>query len=98
MKSGEDTPLEQIRVCAEICIRCLESDPQKRPEIRHIIEALNETESVMPDRQSIAEMHNDTESMDESIEAGTMSTLLVGNSCSSHTTVSFLEIMLQIDG
>ncbi|PVH33863.1 hypothetical protein PAHAL_8G080700 [Panicum hallii] len=76
MKSGEDTPLEQIRVCAEICIRCLESDPQKRPEIRHIIEALNETESVMPDRQSIAEMHNDTESMDESIEAGTMSTLL----------------------
>jgi serine/threonine protein kinase len=76
MKSGEDTPLEQIRVCAEICIRCLESDPQKRPEIRHIIEALNETESVMPDRQSIAEMHNDTESMDDSIEAGTMSTLL----------------------
>lgn len=97
MKSGEDTPLEQIRVCTEICICCLESNPEKRPEIQHIIEVLDETESITPDRQC-TKMHNDTESMDESIEAGTMSTLLVGNSCSSHTTSSFLEIMLQIDG
>ncbi|RLM70060.1 hypothetical protein C2845_PM17G06520 [Panicum miliaceum] len=76
MKSGEDTPLEQIRVCAEICIYCLESNPEKRPEIQHIIQALDETECITPDRQCIAEMHNETESMDESIEVATMSTLL----------------------
>ncbi|KAK8447555.1 hypothetical protein SEVIR_8G091300v4 [Setaria viridis] len=67
-KSGEDTPLEQIRGCAEICIRCSDYNPQKRPAIQRIIEALDETESMTPDTQRIIEMLNDTESMDEFIE------------------------------
>ncbi|RCV37781.1 hypothetical protein SETIT_8G089800v2 [Setaria italica] len=68
LKSGEDVPLEQIRVCAEICIRCCHYNPKKRPAIQRIIEALDETESMTPDTQRIIEMLNDTESMDEFIE------------------------------
>ena len=89
MKSGEDIPLEQIRVCAEIGTCCLDSDPKKRPDIRHVIETLDETESIMSDRQCITEMHNDTESMDKSIELGTISTLLVGNSCLTQPHLSW---------
>ncbi|CAN6371443.1 unnamed protein product [Urochloa humidicola] len=70
--SRQDTPLEQIRVCAEICIRCLDANPNKRPQIQRIVEALNETESMMPDTQRVIEMLND---MDESNEIG-MGTIL----------------------
>ncbi|CAO2148442.1 unnamed protein product [Urochloa humidicola] len=44
MMSGEE--LDQIKVCAEISIDCLDSNPDNRPEIQRIIEALNETESM----------------------------------------------------
>ncbi|CAL4981721.1 unnamed protein product [Urochloa decumbens] len=73
--SGEDTMLEQIRVCAEICIRCLDSNPNKRPATQNIIEALVEMESMTPDTERIIEMLNDTESMIEFIKDG-MGTLL----------------------
>ncbi|XP_066341227.1 cysteine-rich receptor-like protein kinase 44 [Miscanthus floridulus] len=38
--------LEQIRVCVEIGIMCIDSNPDNRPDLRHIIRVLNEMESM----------------------------------------------------
>uniref|UniRef100_A0ACD5ZE59 Uncharacterized protein n=1 Tax=Avena sativa TaxID=4498 RepID=A0ACD5ZE59_AVESA len=43
-KSEGDTCFEQIRVCAEIGIECIDPNPDKRPlSIHHIVAQLNET-------------------------------------------------------
>uniref|UniRef100_A0A453HHK4 non-specific serine/threonine protein kinase n=1 Tax=Aegilops tauschii subsp. strangulata TaxID=200361 RepID=A0A453HHK4_AEGTS len=42
-QSQKDIQLEQIRVCAEIGIECIESNPLKRPVTHHIIARLPET-------------------------------------------------------
>lgn len=61
--SVEDTWLQQVRVCAEIGISCLDPDPEKRPDARHIIEILVETESTEEFTET-----DETESMDEPSE------------------------------
>jgi hypothetical protein len=38
--------MEQIRVCAQIGIECTDNNPAKRPVIQHIIDRLDETESI----------------------------------------------------
>jgi hypothetical protein len=38
--------LEEIRVCAEVAIRCIHSEPVSRPGMLEIIEILNDTESM----------------------------------------------------
>uniref|UniRef100_M8ARH1 non-specific serine/threonine protein kinase n=1 Tax=Aegilops tauschii TaxID=37682 RepID=M8ARH1_AEGTA len=46
-KSERDIQLEQVRVCAEIGIECIESNPAKRPvSVQHIITRLDETRSM----------------------------------------------------
>ncbi|CAO2144753.1 unnamed protein product [Urochloa humidicola] len=37
--------LEQVRICTEIAIDCMNYDPAKRPDVQHIIEILSGTES-----------------------------------------------------
>nr|XP_051191770.1 uncharacterized protein LOC127305396 isoform X2 [Lolium perenne] len=45
-KSQGDTSFEQIRVCTEIGMECIDTNPEKRPvSIHHIVARLNETES-----------------------------------------------------
>uniref|UniRef100_A0ACD5ZAB2 Uncharacterized protein n=8 Tax=Avena sativa TaxID=4498 RepID=A0ACD5ZAB2_AVESA len=41
-KSQSDVQLKQVRVCAEIGIQCIDSNPAKRPDTQHIINILNE--------------------------------------------------------
>lgn len=38
--------LEQIRVCVDIAIMCIESNPVNRPDLRDIITLLDEMESM----------------------------------------------------
>ncbi|KAF8641904.1 hypothetical protein HU200_067614 [Digitaria exilis] len=40
------TWLEHVRVCAEIGLDCLETDPEKRPMTKHIIKTLHELEET----------------------------------------------------
>jgi len=44
--SAIDTVLEQIRVCFEISIDCMDFNPEKRPTTRRIIELLEQTERM----------------------------------------------------
>uniref|UniRef100_A0ACD5Y3R8 Uncharacterized protein n=1 Tax=Avena sativa TaxID=4498 RepID=A0ACD5Y3R8_AVESA len=41
-KSPSDVQLKQVRVCAEIGIECIDSNPAKRPDTQHIINILKE--------------------------------------------------------
>ncbi|KAG0531635.1 hypothetical protein BDA96_04G039500 [Sorghum bicolor] len=43
--SQGDTRLEQVRVCAEIGLQCIDSDPRKRKTTRCILQKLDEMES-----------------------------------------------------
>lgn len=45
-ESKIEVHFEQVRVCSEIGIECTNADPAKRPDIQHIINRLNETESM----------------------------------------------------
>jgi hypothetical protein len=46
-KSHRDIQLEQVRVCTEIGIECIEYNPAKRPvSMQHIIARLHETGST----------------------------------------------------
>ena len=40
-KSQSDIQLKQVRVCAEIGVECLASNPEKRPDTKHIMSKLN---------------------------------------------------------
>jgi len=42
--SSANILLEQVRVCAEISIACINPNPERRPDMQHIIEMLGETE------------------------------------------------------
>lgn len=54
-KSQCDTQFEQIRVCTEIAIECIEYDPEKRPaSIQHIIAMLDETEKTAVCKNAVA--------------------------------------------
>jgi len=44
--SKSTTPLEQVKLCAEIGIDCMHDDPSKRPDIQDIIGRLNETTDI----------------------------------------------------
>lgn len=41
-KLQEDTLLEQIRVCSELGIQCVEFNPANRPTTKHMIDRLDE--------------------------------------------------------
>ncbi|XP_037470391.1 disease resistance protein RGA2-like, partial [Triticum dicoccoides] len=41
-----DIHMEQVRVCAEIAIKCMDNDPAKRPDTQHIISRLIERETM----------------------------------------------------
>jgi hypothetical protein len=45
-KSQRDTQLVQVRVCTEIAIDCTNFNPEKRPDIQHIIDRLGATKNV----------------------------------------------------
>ena len=45
MSSADMVLLEQVRVCAEISSACIGDDPDKRPDMRRIIEMLDEAEN-----------------------------------------------------
>jgi hypothetical protein len=45
-KSQRDVQLEQVRVCAEIGIECTNFNPAKRPDMQHIVNRLDETETM----------------------------------------------------
>lgn len=53
-----DTLLEQIRICAEIGIQCIQFKPGKRPVTQHIIDMLDEVNiingSIKPDMSTPA--------------------------------------------
>lgn len=44
---------EQIRVCAEIGIECTKVDPAKRPDMKHILDRLAESEKLNYQEQSV---------------------------------------------
>jgi hypothetical protein len=44
--SLEDTRLQQVRVCAEISMSCVNYDPSKIPNIQSIIKKLDEIEGT----------------------------------------------------
>ncbi|XP_039853417.1 uncharacterized protein LOC120711821 isoform X3 [Panicum virgatum] len=46
-----DILLEQVRVCAEISIACINPNPERRPDMQCIIEMLDETECEEPAEQ-----------------------------------------------
>jgi len=46
-----DILLEQVRVCAEISISCINPNPERRPDMQRIIEMLDETECEEPAEQ-----------------------------------------------
>ncbi|EMS47090.1 Putative disease resistance protein RGA4 [Triticum urartu] len=45
-KLERDVQLEQVRVCAEIAMKCRESNPARRPDSQHIISALDGRETI----------------------------------------------------
>ncbi|XP_037445417.1 cysteine-rich receptor-like protein kinase 10 [Triticum dicoccoides] len=45
-KSQRDVQLEQVRVCTEIGLECTDFNPAKRPDTKHIISRLDETETT----------------------------------------------------
>jgi hypothetical protein len=45
-KSQCDVQLKQVRVCAEIGIECIDPNPVNRPDTQHIIDRIDETESM----------------------------------------------------
>jgi len=45
MSSADMVLLEQVRVWAEISSACIGDDPDKRPDMRRIIEMLDEAEN-----------------------------------------------------
>ncbi|XP_037472405.1 uncharacterized protein LOC119348314 [Triticum dicoccoides] len=47
VKSHSDIQLQQVRVCTEIGIECIDSNPAKRPDTQNIIDRLNETGSMV---------------------------------------------------
>ncbi|PAN34214.1 hypothetical protein PAHAL_6G075500 [Panicum hallii] len=46
-----DILLEQVRVCTEISIACINPNQERRPDMQHIIEMLDETECEEPAEQ-----------------------------------------------
>ena len=46
MSQGDNWLEHAVRVCTEIAIKCIDPNPEKRPEIHHIIETLVKTEST----------------------------------------------------
>lgn len=46
MKMPMGDALTQIEVCVDIGIMCIDVNPAKRPNLRHIIEMLDEMESM----------------------------------------------------
>jgi len=49
--SFTDILLEQVRVCTEISIACINPNPERRPDMQRIIEMLDETECEEPAEQ-----------------------------------------------
>ncbi|CAM0958931.1 unnamed protein product [Alopecurus aequalis] len=45
-KSHREVQQEQVRVCAEIGIECIDSNPAKRPNMQHIVDRLDKTKIV----------------------------------------------------
>ncbi|XP_044379821.1 putative disease resistance protein RGA3 isoform X2 [Triticum aestivum] len=45
-KPQQDVQLEQVRVCAEIAMKCMEINPARRPDTQHIISALDGRETI----------------------------------------------------
>lgn len=46
-KPQGDAQLVQVRVCIQIAVECIDSDPAKRPDAQHIIDRLGETRSAV---------------------------------------------------
>jgi hypothetical protein len=44
--SSWENKYQQIRICLEICYRCMCNDPRRRPSASEIIQMLDETEST----------------------------------------------------
>ncbi|WVZ53205.1 hypothetical protein U9M48_004178 [Paspalum notatum var. saurae] len=91
--SAEDTRLEQVRVCAEIGLSCLDINPEKRPDTRGILERLVETESM----EQFTEP-DETESMDEftgpdetTVELNLLERIVAGTEEPSHLDLTLLE-------
>ncbi|KAF6986946.1 hypothetical protein CFC21_004634 [Triticum aestivum] len=45
-KPQRDVQLEQVRVCAEIAMKCMEFNPARRPDTQHIISVLDGRETI----------------------------------------------------
>nr|XP_020157209.1 disease resistance protein RGA5-like [Aegilops tauschii subsp. strangulata] len=45
-KSHSDVQMEQVRICAEIAIACIDFNPAKRPDAQHIISRLDQIETM----------------------------------------------------
>ncbi|XP_037473903.1 uncharacterized protein LOC119349909 [Triticum dicoccoides] len=45
-KPQQDVQLEQVRVCVEIAMKCMEINPARRPDTQHIISALDGRETI----------------------------------------------------
>ncbi|CAM0958919.1 unnamed protein product [Alopecurus aequalis] len=45
-KSQSDIQLKQVRACAEIGVQCMSLNPVERPNTQHIVNRLNETETM----------------------------------------------------
>ncbi|KAJ1274392.1 hypothetical protein BS78_05G058200 [Paspalum vaginatum] len=66
--SERDTQLEQVRVCAEIGIKCIESNPEKRPDTQCIIQTLHEmkcTDDFFEIDLTSSATHDEKDSADE---------------------------------
>ena len=55
-KSHSDIQLQQVRVCTEIGIECIDSNPAKRPDTQNIIDRLNETGSMVGYMEELVEI------------------------------------------
>ncbi|XP_066339281.1 uncharacterized protein [Miscanthus floridulus] len=63
--------LEQIRVCVEIGIMCIDSNPDNRPDLRHIIRVLNEMESMYVVTETTTSSSLVTQGSDEHVSEDT---------------------------
>lgn len=72
--SEGDTQLEQVKVCIELVIQCLEADPKKRPTARSIIDRLEQMASTHGSDDDIAHASSSTIS---SVELEVSSSLVV---------------------
>ncbi|CAO2153206.1 unnamed protein product [Urochloa humidicola] len=72
---AEDTQLEQVRVCCEIGLECIDSNPVKRPTAKCITERLDEMESrcgfVESDLRTLPITHAKIESTELQVPAET---------------------------